>query len=241
MTWHTATFRLLGFEPQPSDAAETAIQQAEKRLATALPRSVRDWYLREDTVKILADHSNADPPIPIQEFAVLNWRSHQLLPFRYENQGGCTWAIDLNGSDDPPVYVDVDTNGSQWEPLASSFSQYVYSCVWDYRLVFGQPGLVEAQNAALSPSARGTLGTLFEEEIRTHGWPGSTQYRFHRNGQAILIWDSPGQADWFVAAPTAEALESALVAVWNVDDVGAGLYDRSELGKETLEKIRRGA
>jgi hypothetical protein len=207
----------------------------------SLPRSVRDWYEREDAVKILADHSHADPPIPTKDLAVLNWQSHKLLPFRHENQGVCTWAIDLNGSDDPPVYVDVDSNGREWQLLASSFSQYVYSCVWDYRLVFGQPGLVQAQNAALSPSVRGTLATLFGEEIQTHGWPGSTQYRFHRKGQAILIWDSPGEADWFVAAPTAEALESALVAVWSLDDVGKHLYDCSQLGKETLEKIRNRA
>jgi hypothetical protein len=122
--------------------------------------------------------------------------------------------------------------------LASSFSQYVYSCVWDYRIVLGQPALVQPQNGALSPSALGTLSTLFREEIQMHGWPGSTQYRFHRDGQAILIWDEPKQADWFIAGPTAEALECALVAAWNLDDVGNSLYDCSELGREVLERIR---
>jgi len=238
MAWHTRTFGLLGFEPHDCAAAEAAVQQAEKRLGMSLPHSVRDWYVREGAIKILADHSNADPPIPMKDFAVVGWQAHQLLPFRHENQGVCTWAIDLNGTDDPPVYVDVDTNGQEWQLLSSCFSQYVYSCVWDYRIVFGQPGLVQAQNGALSPSAHGTLTTLFEEEIETHGWPGCTQYRFHKNGKAILIWDRPEQADWFIAAPTREALESAVIAVWSLDDVGKSLYDCSALGRETLENIR---
>lgn len=238
MSYHASTFQLLGFEPRTYGPAEAAVQQAETHLAISLPRSVRDWYVREDAVKILADHSNADPPIPVRDFAVLTWQSHQLLPFRHENQGVCTWAIDLNGSDDPPVYVDVDTNGRVWQLLASSFSRYVYSCVWDYQMVFGQPGLVQAQNHALSAEARVKLEDLFRQELKTHGWPRSTQYRFHKNGQAILVWDGPRQADWYIAGSTAEALESALIAVWNLDDVGKSFYDCSVLGKETLQKIR---
>jgi cell wall assembly regulator SMI1 len=65
MSYHTATFQLLGFESQDSGAAEAAVQEVETRLAIPFPRSVRDWYVREDAVKILADHSNADPPIPM--------------------------------------------------------------------------------------------------------------------------------------------------------------------------------
>lgn len=238
MPYHAATFQLLGFEPKHCGVAEAAVQRIETHLALSLPRSVRDWYVREDAVKILADHSNADPPISVDDFAVVSWRTRQLLPFRHENQGVCTWAIDLNGSDDPPVYVGVDTDGREWELLAFTFSRYVYSCVWDYRIVFGQPGLVQAQNRALSATSRSMLETLFRQEVQTHGWPGCTQYRFHGNGQAILIWDAPRQADWFIAGSTPETLESALVAVWNLDDVGQSLYDCSELGRKTLERIR---
>ena len=237
MSSHMATFSLLGFEPQNSDAAAAAIEEAEKRLGLSLPLSVRDWYLRQDAIKILAEHSNNDPPIPIEEFTLTNWQSHRLLPFRNENQGVCTWAIDLNRADDPAVYVDVDTNGKEWQLLASSFSQYVYSCVWDYRRVFGQPALVEAQNCALSPAALKTLTALFRQETQTHGWPGSTQYRFFKDGQAILIWSSERQADWFVGASSAETLECALVRVWDIDEVGKSFYDCSKVGREVLKKI----
>jgi hypothetical protein len=235
--YHSATFRLLGFEPPEASADEAVVQEVEKRLGLSLPLSVREWYTRKDAVKILADHSNGDPPIPVKEFALKQWQVHRLLPFRIENQGICTWAIDLNGSDDPPVYVDVDSDGTEWQRLASRFSDYVYTCVWDYRIVFWQPALVQAQNTSLSKSALDNLAAMFSEQVQTHGWPGSTQYRFVRGGQAILIWAVEGGADWFVAAPEAEALERTLLAVWHLDNVGKCLYacPNSKLGKEALE------
>jgi len=187
------------------------------------------------------EHSNADHPIPPRQFALMEWRSQTLLPFRHENQYVCTWAVVLDGSEDPPVYVDVDSGGREWRMAASKFSEHVYSCVWDYRLVLGQPALVEAQNAALTPAAIERLRASFTEELRTYGWPGNAQYRFARERQAVLIWAGEHQADWFIAAPDEAALESVLRMVWTVDDVGDSLYDCSPIGKAVLSKLRREA
>ena len=41
--------------------------------------------------------------------------------------------------------MDVDETG--WQQQAATFSDYVYSCVWDYAVVFAKPALVQAQNA----------------------------------------------------------------------------------------------
>src|SRR6266850_2497412 len=114
MSYHTATFRLLNSEPKTSIAAEVAVQEVESRLGHSLPSSVREWYTGEDAIQILAEHSNQDPPIAVQDFAVIERQSRRLLPIRRENQGVCTWAIVLDGSEDPPVYVDVDSDGKEW-------------------------------------------------------------------------------------------------------------------------------
>jgi hypothetical protein len=82
------------------------------------------------------------------------------------------------------------------------------------------------------------MAAVFTEELQTHGWPGSTQYRFTNGTAAILIWSSEEQADWFIAAPDAETLESAVMTVWDLDDVGKSLYDCSQIGKAVLEKTR---
>jgi hypothetical protein len=81
------------------------------------------------------------------------------------------------------------------------------------------------------------LSTTFKEAIRTHGWPGHTQYRFAHGETAILIWSSENQADWFVAAKDESGLEAALVAIWELDEVGKSFYETSPIGKAVLERI----
>jgi hypothetical protein len=239
-SFHSATFRLLPSEPRVSSAARSVVESAERRLGFGLPASVREWYCNQEAINILAKYSNQEPPIALEKFAVTEWNSLRLLPFKYENQGVCTWSILLDGSDDPPVYVDVDTDGAQWTVQAPTFSAYIYACVWDYVVVFDQPGLVQAQNEPLSAEALDQLRDGFTEQAPTFGWPGSTQHRFVGKGQAILIWAGEDQANWFLGARDAKSLETALRAVWGIDNVGQSFYDCSEIGKVVIDTIRRG-
>lgn len=238
MRYHKATFELLGEAPNLAPLVEAEIRECEARLGFSLPRSVYEWYAQEGAISILAHHSNEDPPIPLQSFSVVDWESHQLLPFRIENQGVSVWAIMLDGTDDPPVYADVGSGGKEWHLLASSFSAYVYSCVWDYKCVFYQPAIVQAQNRYLSSTALGNLRAAFKEEIQTFGWPGCAQYRFKGSRQAILIWSRKQQADWFVAASDERRLLRALQVVWRFDSVGKALYHMSDAGKAALALIK---
>jgi hypothetical protein len=238
MSYHTATYRLFNREPRTAVAMEAVLADAERRLGISLPPSVREWYGYEDAVSILAKHSNQDPPVEVRDFAAIERQSRLLLPIRHENQGVCTWAVALNGSEDPPVFVEVDSGGKEWQLLAPSFSAYVYSCVWDYQEVFGKPAIVQAQNVALSRTALDALGRNFTRELETQGWPGNTQHRFTNGTAAVLIWSAVGQADWFVAAPDAATLESILLAVWDIDAVGESFYACSPIGESVLEKIR---
>lgn len=237
-SFHSATFGILGSEPPLSPAAQAEVEQAERRLGFALPASVREWYCYEGAINILATHSNKDSPIALGEFVVQQWQTRRLLPFQLENQGVCVWAILLNGSEDPPVYVDVDSDGRQWQMHAPTFSAYVGTCVWDYACVLHRPALVAAQNKPLSPAALNELRARYSEQPVTFGSPGSAQYRFAGDDRAILIWISEGQADWFIGALDAKTLETALRSVWRIDDVGESLYDCSEIGKAVLDKIR---
>lgn len=240
MRFHSATFGLLGIKPKVSSEAVSEVEGEENRMGFRLPASVREWYCNKGGINLLAKYSNQDWPIPLRKFAVKEWKGHRLLPFKYENQGVCTWAIVLDGSDDPPVYVDVDSNGAQWNMLAPTFSAYVYVCVWDYVSVLDQPGLVQAQNGPLSSEALDELERHFSAQPRTFGWLGSVQYRFAGKGQALLIWSAADQADWFVGASDAKSLESALRTVWGLDGVGQSFYDCSEIAGAVLDKIKGG-
>ena len=239
MTFHDATFRLLGSEPRFSLTAKNCLDESQHRLGITLPASVRDWYERESAIRVLADYSNEDPPIEVSQFELIRWQSKTLMPIRYENQGACTWAIEIDDSDNPPVLVDVDTNGTHWNLLAKSFSAYVYSCVWDYKIVLNQPALVQAQNRKLSDVARKELFKRLTPEVTTHGWPGRTQLRFRDSGFGVLIWDSEEQADWFVGASDNESLRLGLEAVWELDSVGNSFYDCTESGRQVLAQMQR--
>ncbi len=237
-SFHTSTFRILGTQPRLSPAAASEVERAEERLGFRLPASVREWYGYDNAIGILVEHSNQDPPIPIDKFVVSQWKSRRLLPFRIENQGVCVWSIMLDGSDDPPVYVDVDSNGTEWRMQAPTFSDYVYACVWDYEVVLGQPGLAQAQNEPVSAEAIIDLEKAFVPQSKTYGWPGSTQYRFAGKNHAILIWSAEKQADWFVGARDEGSLESALRIVWKLDGVGNSFYDCSDIATRVLARVR---
>jgi hypothetical protein len=240
-TFHDATFELLGGTPVPSAVALKELESAERRLGIRLPPSVREWYSCEGALSILASHSNHDPPNPVQEFAVTRSSIGRLIPIRWENQGVCIWAILLDGSDDPPVVVDVDSDGEVWQPHAPTFSTYVSACVWDYRAVIRQPVLVQAQNDPLGPEALRALRGLFAERPTTLGWPGSAQYRFAGGRHGILIWSTENaQADWHVGAADGDALESALRLVWDLDAVGESFYGMSSVGTAILTRLGAG-
>jgi hypothetical protein len=234
---YSDTFQLLGIEPRTSPAAVAEVERAEQRLGLGLPSSVREWYCYGEAIEILNRYSNQDWPIPPTKFAVTDWGGTPLLPFKYENQGVRTWAIVLDGSENPAVLVDVDSKGTQWDLHATSFPAHVHACVWDYTLVLDQPALVEAQNLELSMDAVIALREHFSERPSTFGWSGNTQYRFEGKDNAILIWSAEGRADWFVGANDEASLEIALRTVWNLDDVGRSFYDLSELGKLVINRI----
>jgi len=241
-SFHRASFELLGTQPRTSTTALCELERTEQRIGMRLPPSVREWYSYDGALPILAAHSNEDPPIPVQEFSLTESTAGRLIPIRWENQGVCTWAILLDGSDDPPVLVDVDSDGTVWQPLADKFSTYVYTCVWDYHVVFRRPALVQAQNRPLSPQALQVLQGLFDERPRTFGWPGSAQYRFDGSQHGVLIWSTENQqADWFVGAADATSLESALRLVWDLDGVGESFYDCSMIARAVLAKLKADA
>ena len=235
--FHSAVFEMLGARPERSERANLELDDAERRIGLRLPASVREWYSCKKALAILAEHSNADPPIPIREFTTCDSALGTLLPIRRENQGVCYWAVRIDGSDDPAVVVDVDSNG--WIPCADRFSKYVYACVWDYRAVLHQPGLVQAQNRPLGPEVLQILRACFVEQPETYGWPGCT-HRFAGDRGGILIWESLDQADWFVGSPDEASLTSMLHRVWNLDDVGRSFYDCSDLAQGTGHAQDRG-
>jgi hypothetical protein len=252
LRFHAKTFSLLGIEPSVSPSAVELLDQVEKRIGRPLPASVREWYELRGACRLLLENSNDDPPVDISHFGEPARDSRgggphdliarDLLLFRRENQGVCAWAICLNGSDDPPVVVDVDSQFHTWASCADSFSHHVYSWVWDYSLVVGaSPSddlLMQTENIPFSEITLNVLNNRFQPELVTHGWPGATQYRFFTEGQRILIWADEGYANWFLSASNEDELVSLITKLSSIEGLQNAMWSHAPNGQRILERLR---
>jgi hypothetical protein len=210
MRFHARTLKLLNVAPVTSATAVSSLDAVEVRIGRKLPASVREWYSLEDACKLLRKYSNDDWPLEVGEFGLPRKDTHgggphevlarDLVIFRYENQGVCVWAFGLDAIEDPPVYVDFDSQFKTWTKCAPTFSEHLYAWMWDWVLVLVRDLLIQAQNQPLSEAALSFLRRNFDIGPETYGWPGHTQYRFSKGDQRILIWASEGQADWWLTA-----------------------------------------
>jgi hypothetical protein len=249
LKYHTKSLTLLGITPKVSQASVRILDQIEKHIGFKLPLSVREWYSLEAACDILLKYSNADPPIPIEKLGEPCHDTHGggphdllsqgLLPIRYENQGVCVWAIKLDGSDDPPVVVDFDTQFKTWLHYADNFSTHIYCWLLDYAVVFNKDFTVMANIEPLQEQALAFLQREFEEGPRTFGWPGDVQYRFFRKDQSILLWASKQQCDWFITAATLDSLMELVHSIWQCSTLADNLYSNHTECEKMLSQFRK--
>jgi hypothetical protein len=175
-----------------------------------------------------------------------------LLVVMIENQGVCTWAVKLDGSDDPPVVVEVDSINSadspsevRWEPCAASFSTFLYCRAWDHGCwLTGEPVVAFAEDKALAPGDLKFLQSHFSEGPRTHGHPGATNYRFFTGNSAILIrdqgdYEGGGAADWILGASSDEALLNLVHSVWHCGSLRETLCANDPRSRAVLDRLKR--
>ena len=150
-------FRLAGLEPaRPSDA-EAAVRRVELRMKKKLPAAFREFLLLDPEMDLLRRYSNNDDPIPCARLGkrLKFWGdydplSDNLLPFMNENQGVCTWAIELSDGDDPRVFIEVDSgNPPKWQLMAPAFTDWLVCQVED-RFPSGGSALFMAQAPELN-------------------------------------------------------------------------------------------
>lgn len=236
LKYHAKALKLIDAVPILARDVSNIIA-VEDRLGRQLPASLREWYSLDGACDMLLRYSNGDPPVAIANLGRDGLIARELLTIRHENQGVCTWAVLLDGSEDPPVVVDYDVDFKTRQPCANSFSDYVYSCFWDWGLVLNSPR-VQAQNGPISPEALDFLRGNFAAELETYGWPGDTQYRFFTPDQRILIWESKQQADWWLSADSDDALVRLVARLWRVDDLGTSLWASDDADEYILQRAR---
>jgi hypothetical protein len=218
LLYHQATLELLHEHPYISEVAVEDLDRLQRKRNIKLPASVREWYSLQQAVAWLDEYSNDDYAVPIDQLGEVEryWEAghwHEidlaqqgLFPILAENQYVCTWAIQLNGTDDPPVVVSFENTMpfAKWEPYAESFSTFVYTRVWDYQVIFSDATLWG--NALFFPDELHFLQTHFTAEPQTFTYPTPVTYRCSKGTQRVLLWCDGVQMppQWFLSAASKE-------------------------------------
>ena len=204
MNYHTRT--LAAMRRPRAVAQGRSMAAVEQRLGTCLTLSVKQWYERLNGRDLLAKYSNDDRAIDPNDFRIVTVDDRSLVPVLVENQDVCWWGFELDGSDDPPVYLNFDPLPNVLFAYSRTFSEFTYVRVFDFDgWADREHSLVEIKE----PVPHGTIEWLvntFTSEPRSLGWPASITYRFSCHLGRIAIWQSEQQADWVLSAPSAHAL-----------------------------------
>lgn len=136
--FHARALTLLEVAPPVSAAATDELARLERERGILLPPSVREWYALEGAGELLRrgidgqgihPHELGRPHEGFEEPVDLVPEGRMLL--MVENQGVCSWAVRLDGSNDPPVDVEYDSMPEpEWSPFTPSFSHFVRYCIW---------------------------------------------------------------------------------------------------------------
>lgn len=215
MKYHSAAFGLIG---QPvACGLEQKLSVAEQQLGLSLPTSVREWYTAVDGQALLAKYSNDDTALAPMEFKVIEIGGRRLVQFLIENQGVCWWGFELNGSDDPPVFVDFDPPPDKLFLYANTFSEFTYLRVFDFDGWWDADRFALETRPPLTEPARRWLDENQTAKPRSLGWLGAGTLRYSSPLGRIVIWESEGQADWILSCPSARSLQQLkeqISAVW---------------------------
>ena len=215
MKYHSAALGLIG--KPVACGSEHNVSVAEQHLDLSLPASVREWYTAVEGQAILAKYSNEDTALAPNEFKIIEVCGRRLVQFLIENQGVCWWGFELNGSDDPPVYVDFDPPPDKLFLYANTFSEFTYLRVFDFDGWWDADRFALETRPPLTEPARRWLDENQKAKPRSSGWPGVGTLRYASPLGRIVIWESEGQADWILSCPSAPSLQQLkeqVSAVW---------------------------
>lgn len=216
LKYHQASLDFIGEIAVFSQKNTEELSQFERECNIKLPLSLIEWYSLERGQQILHRYSNGDHPVPASklktDYLVMQgyesekyyapFETHNLLPVMHENQGCFDWLVYLNGSDDPPVYV----TGETLELFTNTFSDFIYTHVWDWNGLF-------SNNWHCLYTNPGEVGLAFmrlhfQETTRTFSFDyiGGAAYRFFQEDKCVLIKTGTDYNTWHVWASSYENL-----------------------------------
>jgi hypothetical protein len=160
--FHRKTLARLGIQHMSDPKAKRMLEARAANLGISLPKAFLEWYGMHRGIDLLREHSNQDWPVDIERLGTQfglewiherDWLREGKLVLMVENQTVCGWALQLDGSDDPPVVVAVD-HDLEWRPCADSLSMYIGCQVWDHTEIWDRTNRTAPAKPSLHCVAR---------------------------------------------------------------------------------------
>jgi hypothetical protein len=189
------------------------MERAAVESGLAVPSSLVEWFSLENAATLLRRSGRRDELYSlkslISSFSELARIRKPRLSFLSESNVERRWAIELDGSDDPPVQICmVDGEPRQsWWTAAESFSDFIFAWIWDSPA----GGLsVHAQlNCTLKQIRRFAEGLT--QLTTTTAWPSHKTFRYQLGDARARLHYQPGTwCDLVFWAPNARDLAAML-------------------------------
>lgn len=255
---------------EPSEAAAVQLEKFESEHGRALPAAVREWYSLSAATTILESAKSGDYAYPVerlggrqsyywppdngdwpdgveeQEEREFDPVTYGWLPFLEDYSGVYCLAVCLDGSDDPPVLLSWDgVQPDSWVPHADSFSQWVYTWVWDAALFGDEAG--SALTATVQQVTEADIETLAQVlDVRpVTMWGTSKSLRFVGAGEEQrLRIESPTAAGdawkvyfWATTDDLLFDLFTTTRSVLSITDVSAYSSEPNSRARRVLERL----
>ena len=145
--FHQATFDKIGKRPLSSRPVIKVLEERERALGITFPSSLRECFSLKGASRILEEYGYSDVPVPIDELGDPEELEHGVIRFLDDGHGMGGWYVLLDGSDDPPVVLEVEgdrhlppegvddwtfSDVVKFHPEAEHFSEFVSQRVFTY-------------------------------------------------------------------------------------------------------------
>jgi hypothetical protein len=216
LVYHLKAFDLIGHQPEL--IRHDLLDEFSVKSGLEMPKAVKEFYGVRDAMDLLGNFSNCDQPLSPDQFDVITIGGKPAIAFLVENQGCCTWAFQLDGTGDPPVWVDEGAarESPKWSATTATFSKFVFLRFFDFQYFTKTLATADEYYFDTKPVTQEALFQIlrpFQQEDSTYDWPSATKHRFWRNDQRIVIFTMSDYSEWQLFAATKSSRETLLAEV----------------------------